>query len=111
MFWRLEGHEPIELDMQQYVEWIKATAEGDGYEKANRVDSTYVNGVHISTMFLGVGYSLNGGLPPMFETMIFGWSGGFYQKRCYTWEEAVEQHAEAVKTVNELNTLDITPND
>lgn len=55
--------------------------------------------VLVSTVFLGIDHSWDGGEPILFETMIFGGKHDQYQTRCSTWDEAVIQHEEACKLV------------
>lgn len=57
-------------------------------------------GVRISTVFLGINHSLDDDRPLTFETMIFGMNDeSEYQERCHTYDEAVAQHAEALRVV------------
>lgn len=58
--------------------------------------------VWISTVFMGIDHNFTGsGRPILFETMVFGLPdtevGYEYQRRCSTWDEAVQQHKEACK--------------
>jgi hypothetical protein len=67
-------------------------------EVDRRVAFTDVDGIHVSTVFLGLDHSWTDGPPVLFETMIFG--GEYdeeYQERCCTWAEAEEMHRAAVK--------------
>jgi hypothetical protein len=60
-----------------------------------RVAETTLFGMcRVSTIFLSLDHSWNGGPPLLFETMAF-WPGrdGYEQQRCSTWLEAQEQHA------------------
>jgi hypothetical protein len=68
------------------------------YCTANRtVAKTQVGPLLISTVFLGVDHQFGEGEPLLFETMIFDDGEDSYQTRCATWDEAEQQHAEAVK--------------
>lgn len=70
------------------------------HEGANRhVGDDYVNGVHVSTVFLGINHGWFGQRDLWFETMIFGGHHDLYQKRYETWEEAELGHKEALKLV------------
>ena len=62
--------------------------------------------ISVSTIFLGIGLPRHdGGLAPLFETMIFGCDGeglgdlNGYQRRCVTYDEAMAMHAQAVEHV------------
>lgn len=62
-------------------------------ESADRiVAKSQFGDVCVSTVFLGLDHSFNGGPPILFETMIFGRPHSDYQTRCSTWEEAEEMH-------------------
>lgn len=54
------------------------------------------NGVHVSTVFLGLDHAMFGGPPVLFETMIFGGEHDEYQERYQTYESAQEGHWRAV---------------
>jgi hypothetical protein len=72
------------------LEWAKE------FENQNRiVRFSQVKKVRVSTIFLGLDHSLNGGKPVLFETMIFGGKHNEYQERYSTWNEAVEGHKKA----------------
>lgn len=62
-----------------------------------QVRRTYVGSQYVSTVFLGLDHSFNGGKPILFETMIF--PDQDYQTRCCTWREALKMHWEAVEEV------------
>jgi hypothetical protein len=59
----------------------------------------YPGGVNVSTVFLAIDHSFNGGTPVLFETMIFGGEHDGYQERYTSFEEAVKGHEVAVKLV------------
>ena len=89
----LEGKEPkLVEDVLEWGMWL---------ETADRcVAETHLpKKVRVSTVFLGLDHSFDGGTPILFETMIFG--GEFNQDmwRYSTWEEAEKGHQEAVKKV------------
>jgi hypothetical protein len=66
MHYRLRGHEPVLVrDAYEWAEW---------YENfdARRVAESYVAGVRVSTVFLGIDHNyVSGGVPVLFETMVF----------------------------------------
>lgn len=84
----LVGREAVKLrDLDAWARW---------YEKVDRVvGSTKGNGVHVSTVFLGLDHSFGHGDPLLFETMIFGGKHDDYQERYATWQEAEEGHRKA----------------
>lgn len=74
------------------------------FEKADRrVAQTFIGGVHISTVFLGLDHSFGSGPPILFETMIFGAEVGDeldqYQERYAGLEQAMAGHERAVAAV------------
>ena len=84
----LDGKNPIECeDILQWGKWF-ATAD-------RHVNQTKRNGINVSTIFLGIDHSFDGGGPILFETMIFGGEQDQEQWRYATWEEAEEGHKKA----------------
>lgn len=79
--------EPKEI--ADLLEWAES-AKG-----VSRVASDLIGDVHVSTVFIGIDDLITE--RPYFETMIFGGPLDMYQERCSTWDEAVVQHAEAVR--------------
>lgn len=68
-----------------------------------------VNGCTVSTVFLGMDFNPIGGLPMLFETMIFTNRKGSYKRlhqkmaRYCTYEEALFRHATIVRAVKHKN--------
>jgi len=89
----LQGKEAIPID--DVLEW------GRWFQKHDRkVKVDEVGDVKISTVFLGLDHQFNpGGLPLLFETMVFGGEHDQFQNRYTTWEEAERGHDEAVAMV------------
>ena len=76
------------------IEW------GNAREKENRqVRFDEIDGVKISTVFLGIDHAFGFAVPLLFETMIFGGKHDDYQDRCSTWEQAQEMHETALRLV------------
>lgn len=92
MFYRLEGHTPVPVNsIMEWAEWL---------EKADRkVAHNTINGVEVSTAFLGIDHAFSSDRPLLFETMIFGGFYDGYQRRCSTWEDAEALHTEALVLV------------
>lgn len=57
--------------------------------------------VRVSTVFLGLDHGYGGGLPILFETMVFGGKLDENQWRYSTYQEAVEGHARVLREVKE----------
>ena len=90
MYYILEGKEPKKVDLIKWARWN---------EKANRhVNKTQITDkIKVSTVFLGLDYSFDGGVPILFETMIFGGDHDEYQECYVIWEEAEAGHKRAVE--------------
>ena len=64
------------------------------------VGDDQVNGKHVSTVWLGLDHNYYGGLPLVFETMVFNEDGSdIYCERYTTWQEAEEGHQKATQWV------------
>lgn len=94
--YKLDGHTPVRVE--DTIEWAK------WFEKAERkVAHDTVNGVEVSTVFLGIDHSFGRAGPPvLFETMVFGGELNEEQERYRTWDEAVRGHAEMLARVAAL---------
>lgn len=86
--------------VEDLEEWSKQ------YDSPDRiVKQESIEGIKISTVFLGLDHNFRGGPPLLFETMVFfdGLSsavGYEYQTRCSTYEQALDMHQTAVELVN-----------
>ena len=88
----LDGREPVLCpDLMEWGKWMQ-TAE-------RTVAKTVVGANLISTVFLGLDHSYTGGVPILFETMIFGGRFDQYQDRYSTYSLAEAGHVEAVEMV------------
>ena len=87
-----EGVPVIEPDLLTWAKWFEDDSE-------RRVALTEIDGVSVSTVFLGLDHSFGGGTPILFETMIFGGEYDDYQERYHTLEEAQAGHEKAVSLV------------
>lgn len=61
-----------------------------------RVGEDVVDGVTVSTVWMGIDHGFADGRPVIFESMIFGGDHDQEQMRYCTEEEAIKGHAEAV---------------
>jgi len=87
----------VPVECPDLLKWGRWMEEGDRH-----VAETMVEGVRVSTVFLGLDHSYSFGnkdvTPILFETMIFGGEHNQdYQERCCTWAEAEEMHVRAVE--------------
>lgn len=85
-------HKTVPCDM---MEWAASFKDHEHWI----VGKDTIDGVLISTVFLGMDHNWGGGYPLLFETMIFGGERDQYQERCSTWDEAVKMHEAAVRLV------------
>jgi len=88
----LDGREPVICpDLMDWGRWMQAN------DRA--VAKTTIGDNLISTVFLGLDHSFTGGIPILFETMIFGGKHDQYQDRYSTYALAEAGHLEAVELV------------
>lgn len=93
----LEGHTPVVCeDIIKWSKWFEQTFK-ESVSKRILAQTSFHNGVKISTIFLAMDHNWSGGPPILFETMIFGGHRDMYQVRYHTWDEAMEGHLEAVR--------------
>ena len=88
-----DDHELVESDLLSWGQWLE--------QHSNRVAFDEIDGVNVSTVFLGMchRFPFSPGPPVVFETMIFTDAGARLWDRCSTWDEAVAMHARAVEAV------------
>jgi hypothetical protein len=90
----LDGHKAVEEpDILKWAAWF------EGANKIVKKDTATVTvggekagEIRISTVFLGIDHSFNGGEPILFETMVFGGKLDQEMDRCSTWEAAEKMH-------------------
>jgi len=81
------------------MKWGRFMQDADRY-----VAETMIDGIRVSTVFLGLDHNWGGDPPVLFETMIFGGEHDEeYMERCCTWAEAEEMHKIAVKVAKARN--------
>jgi hypothetical protein len=83
--------DPISL-----LEWASTFGKED-----NHVGDDEVDGVRVSTVYLGLDHSFGVGPPLIFETMIFGGPHDQWTNRYSTEEEARRFHADVVEALRE----------
>ena len=93
IYYILEGKTPVLADLITWAKWFETS--GD----IRIVAKTEVGSTTVSTVFLGLDHSFGVRPPMLFETMIFRNGAGDDQWRCSTWDQAEDQHAEAVEIV------------
>lgn len=86
-------NKPIEADPLVYIDWIH----NNPSRKAVKQES--IGDVRVSTVFLGLNHSYEGGEPVLWETMVFEGSLDGYQERYTSYEEALTGHEFAVQMV------------
>lgn len=70
--------------------------------KERIVKQTDIDGIKVSTVFLGLDHNWgDGGEPLLFETMIFGGQHDQFQERYSTWDEAEAGHHKACAMILE----------
>lgn len=87
--WTLDGHAVVACD--DYEEWMQARVFAD--HGAWVVDQDTIDGILVSTAFLGINFRSFGPGPPLvFETAIWGDECRIFA-RTATWAEAEDAHA------------------
>lgn len=91
-YYILENKEIKEIDLMTWAKW---------FENADRqIGIKTVNGVKVSTVFLGIDHSFGLSKPVIFETMIFGGNFDGEQERYCTYEEAETGHKRWLNKIN-----------
>jgi len=100
MLYTLDGHEPVEVtDVIEWARWFQ------DHNEERVVAYTCLGSLRVSTVFLAVNYSyLPGGVPILFETMVFSESDIEDMRRYATWEQAEIGHAMVVSLLETIET-------
>lgn len=83
-----DGKTPIPCDLATWARSLESRSRSLKRE-------TVVEGVEVSTVFLGLDHSFGQGPPLLWETMIFGGPHNQYQDRYSTYDEAMAGHEKA----------------
>lgn len=96
-FYLNEDHSVRECGMCEWATQFEEMAKNN----TKHVAEETVNGKHVSTVWLGLNHNYFGGVPLIFETMIFeeDSSSDIYCERYSTWDEALEGHKKAIHWV------------
>jgi hypothetical protein len=89
-YYILDGKTTVPADM---MTWAKSR------NQPRHVGNDKIDGVHVSTVFLGIDHQWGDGPPLLFETMVFGGEFDQEQERYSTYEEAEAGHARWVAAV------------
>ena len=88
--WILVDKEPVKSTLLEWGRWLETS-------KDRIIDLTEIDGIRISTVFIGIDHNWRDSGPPiLFETMIFGGEHNEYQDRCATYDEAKVMHTKAI---------------
>lgn len=96
-----ENNKPVKVE-QAFTDWANKFT-----EKMRRTAFDEIDGVSISTVFLGIDHSFGQGEPLLWETMCFSHNPDYdqYQERYTSHEDAMEGHRKCVKAVNDKESL------
>lgn len=98
-----DEHQPVKVDSLVWAAW----RESDRTRKKSQVGLDQLESAVISTVFLGLDHNWRGGLPILFETMVFAsvpeHDVDQHMWRYSTWDEAVAGHKAAVRLCKELD--------
>lgn len=103
MYWVLGPRHRL-IPVKDVFEW------GAFFEdfKKRRVAQTNVGDANVSTVFLGIDHNFSGGVPLLFETMVFGGPHDDATFRYPTWAAAKRGHNRIVKALRDGENLDET---
>lgn len=87
----LDGHEVKECDL---MTWAKCFGTAD-----RKVARETIGDSDISTVFLGLDYSVGEGPPILFETLVFGGKLDGEMDRYPTWDKAISGHNSMIERV------------
>ena len=92
-----DDHTFTEVDLMTWATAFEGRRDGD--HDHWRVARDVIDGVVVSTVFMGLDHQFGEGPPILFETMIFGGTLDDYQERYATWEQAEAGHKRAIELV------------
>ena len=84
--WILKGKKCVKCDL---MTWAKFIENGD---RSRIIQQTKIQGILVSTVFLGIDHNFGNGPPSLFETMVFGGAMDEHQERYPTWRKAYNNH-------------------
>ncbi len=87
-----DGNPVPEPDLMTWAQWMQTAVRSIARDE--------IDGVTVSTVFLGLDHSFFSGPPVLWETMIFGGPHNDYQRRYSTRDEALVGHCHAVWLAN-----------
>lgn len=92
----LVDKKPVAVSLEEWAEWMGGTRNAG--RDWRRVAVHDLNGIRVSTVFLGLDHQWGDGPPILFETMVFiDGEGGhdYFCDRYATWDEAIMGHLAA----------------
>ena len=92
MYYKLVDKRPVKCLPGEVPDFLNKKMFSDAF-------TIYGEDVSVSTVFLYMDHSFNGGTPLLFETMIFGGLHDNHQLRYSTWEDAERGHEECCQMV------------
>lgn len=96
-----DGRTPVKATLGEWAAWTEAGYRDGGaaWRSVARTDLRR-GGPSVSTVFLGLDRSLDGGAPLLFETMVFDCQcGDKHMRRYTTYEQAIAGHDEVCEEV------------
>lgn len=95
MYYKLVDKEVVKLQLGEMPDFKNRGMFRDTF-------TIYGEEVQVSTVFLHMDHSFNGGPPLLFETMVFGGLHDNHQVRYTSWDEAEKGHNEICQMVLEV---------
>jgi hypothetical protein len=100
-FYLNEDHSVRECDLCEWSEQFEQMS----LSKQRHIAEDLIDGKIVSTVWLGLNHNYFGGVPLIFETMIFeseDSGSDIFCDRYSTWDEAVEGHKKAMQWVKDV---------
>jgi len=84
------------IPCEDVLEWGEKFAD---FSKRQVADTSLLDTIRVSTVFIGIDHAWNDGPPLVFESMVFGGEDDGYMERYSTWEEAEKGHHNIVAKI------------
>ena len=91
------NNNPVAKPVLEAAQWL------DDNPSRKTVKRDEIGDILVSTVFLGLDHSFNGGTPVLWETMIFGGEHDQYQERYTSHKDALEGHKKALTLITKEN--------
>ena len=98
LFYLNEDHSIRPCELEECLEQLEYMRK----HSTKHLKDEEINGMRVSTVWLGIDHNYFGGRPLLFETMVFSDNKNYQERYCdrySTWDEAIEGHKKAIQWV------------